>query len=62
VRGGDGLDHGEDQPGPAAPRGASLCDRILIFYQGRITAELTAPGLDQHLVLEAINTGAADDR
>jgi ABC-type sugar transport system ATPase subunit len=36
---------------------ASLCDRILVFYRGRITAELTAPGFDQHAVLEAINTG-----
>lgn len=36
---------------------ASLCDRILVFYRGQITAELTAPGFDQHTVLEAINTG-----
>jgi ABC-type sugar transport system ATPase subunit len=49
-------------PPPEAGELASLCDRILIFYHGRITAELTAPGLDQHLALEAINTGAADDR
>jgi ABC-type sugar transport system ATPase subunit len=35
----------------------SPCDRILVFYRGQITAELTAPGLDQHTVLGAINTG-----
>jgi ABC-type sugar transport system ATPase subunit len=40
---------------------ASLCDRILVFYRGRITAELTAPGIDQHTVLEAINTGDTHD-
>jgi hypothetical protein len=36
---------------------ASLCDRILVFYRGQITAELIAPGFDQHTVLDAINTG-----
>jgi ABC-type sugar transport system ATPase subunit len=36
---------------------ASLCERVLIFYRGRITGELTGPGIDQHAVLEAINTG-----
>jgi len=36
---------------------ASLCDRILVFYRGRITA----PGIDQHTVLEAINTGERHD-
>jgi ABC-type sugar transport system ATPase subunit len=40
---------------------ASLCDRILVFYHGRITAELTAPGIDASTVLEAINTGGAHD-
>lgn len=37
----------------------SLCDRILPFYRGQITADLTAPGFDQHTVLEAISTGQA---
>jgi len=36
---------------------ASLCDRILVFYRGQITAELTAPGFDQHAAPGAINTG-----
>jgi ribose transport system ATP-binding protein len=40
---------------------ASLCDRILVFYRGRITAVLIAPGFDQHTVLEAINTGQVAD-
>jgi ABC-type sugar transport system ATPase subunit len=35
---------------------ASLCDRILVFYCGQITAVLTAPGSDQHAALEATNT------
>jgi hypothetical protein len=36
---------------------ASPGDRILVFYRGQSTAGLTAPGLDQHTGLEAINTG-----
>jgi ABC-type sugar transport system ATPase subunit len=36
---------------------ASLCERVLVFYRGRITGELTAPGIDSRAVLEAINTG-----
>jgi ABC-type sugar transport system ATPase subunit len=36
---------------------AALCDRVLIFYRGRVTGEITAPGIDAHAVLEAINTG-----
>ncbi len=36
---------------------ASLCERILIFYRGRLTGELTGSGMDAHAVLEAINTG-----
>jgi ABC-type sugar transport system ATPase subunit len=36
---------------------ASLCERVIIFYRGRITGELGAPGIDAHAVLEAINTG-----
>jgi hypothetical protein len=35
---------------------ASLGGRILVFHRGQITAELAAPGFDQHAVLEAINT------
>jgi ABC-type sugar transport system ATPase subunit len=36
---------------------ASICERVLIFYRGRITGELSGDGIDQHAVLEAINTG-----
>jgi ABC-type sugar transport system ATPase subunit len=36
---------------------ASLCERILIFYRGRLSGELTGSGIDAHAVLEAINTG-----
>jgi ABC-type sugar transport system ATPase subunit len=36
---------------------ASICERVLIFYRGRITGELSGRGIDQHAVLEAINTG-----
>jgi ribose transport system ATP-binding protein len=36
---------------------AALCERVLIFYRGRIIGELAAPGIDARAVLEAINTG-----
>jgi ABC-type sugar transport system ATPase subunit len=36
---------------------ASICERVLIFYRGRITGELSGRGIDQHAVLEAVNTG-----
>jgi ABC-type sugar transport system ATPase subunit len=36
---------------------ASICERVLIFYRGRITGELSGAGIDQHAVLEAVNTG-----
>ena len=37
---------------------ASLCDRVLVFFKGRICAELAGPSLRQVNVLEAMNTGA----
>jgi ABC-type sugar transport system ATPase subunit len=36
---------------------AEICDRVLVFFQGRICAELSREGLRPHLVLEAMNTG-----
>jgi ABC-type sugar transport system ATPase subunit len=36
---------------------ASICERVVIFYRGRITGELSGRSIDQHAVLEAINTG-----
>jgi ABC-type sugar transport system ATPase subunit len=39
---------------------AALCDRVLVFYRGRICAELAGERLTQHAILEAMNTGAAE--
>ncbi len=36
----------------------SLCDRVLVFYRGRLCAELAGAALDQHTVLATLNTGA----
>jgi ABC-type sugar transport system ATPase subunit len=36
---------------------AAVCDRVLVFYHGRICAELAGPRLTEHAVLEAMNTG-----
>jgi ABC-type sugar transport system ATPase subunit len=36
---------------------AAVCDRVLVFYHGRICAELAAARLSEHAVLEAMNTG-----
>jgi ribose transport system ATP-binding protein len=38
---------------------AALCDRVLVFYRGRICAELAGERLVQHAILEAMNTGEA---
>ena len=35
---------------------AALCDRIVVFRQGRVSAELAGDRLRTHLVLEAMNT------
>jgi ABC-type sugar transport system ATPase subunit len=37
---------------------ASLCDRVVVLHQGRVSAELSGEGLRTHAVLEAMNTGA----
>jgi len=36
---------------------ASLCDRVVVFHQGRVSAELAGEALRTHAVLEAMNTG-----
>ena len=36
----------------------SICHRVLVFFQGRICAELTADELTVHNVLESMKTGA----
>jgi ABC-type sugar transport system ATPase subunit len=36
---------------------ASLCDRVVVLYQGRVAAELAGKALSTHAVLEAMNTG-----
>jgi ribose transport system ATP-binding protein len=39
----------------------SVCDRVLVFFHGRICAELSGERLTNHALLEAMNTGAAAD-
>ncbi|HTX09314.1 MAG TPA: sugar ABC transporter ATP-binding protein [Solirubrobacteraceae bacterium] len=34
-----------------------VCDRVLVFYRGRVAAELSGEELRVHTVLEAMNTG-----
>ncbi|HEY1915243.1 MAG TPA: sugar ABC transporter ATP-binding protein [Streptosporangiaceae bacterium] len=36
---------------------AELCDRVAVFYQGALAGELAGARLDQHTLLESINTG-----
>jgi ABC-type sugar transport system ATPase subunit len=36
---------------------AAVCDRVLVFFRGRICAELSSARLSEHAVLEAMNTG-----
>jgi ribose transport system ATP-binding protein len=36
---------------------SSVCDRVLVFFQGRICAELSRDSLTVHNVLESMNTG-----
>jgi ABC-type sugar transport system ATPase subunit len=39
------------------PELIGLCDRILVFYRGRVTGELDAGSCDQRTLLHAIHTG-----
>jgi ABC-type sugar transport system ATPase subunit len=36
---------------------AALCDRVVVFHQGSVSAELSGEALRTHAVLEAMNTG-----
>lgn len=37
---------------------ALICDRVFIFYRGRVCAVLEPPRLDAHTILEVVNTGS----
>jgi ABC-type sugar transport system ATPase subunit len=39
---------------------AELCDRVAVFYQGAMAGELAGEALDQHALLEAVNTGITE--
>jgi ABC-type sugar transport system ATPase subunit len=39
---------------------ASLCDRVVVLYQGRVSATLSGDALSTHAVLEAMNTDALE--
>ena len=43
------------------PELVGLADRILIFYRGRLALDLKGGSVDDHEVLQAINTGRLDD-
>jgi len=36
---------------------AEVCDRVIVFFAGKATAELSSDALSEHRLLEAINTG-----
>jgi ABC-type sugar transport system ATPase subunit len=36
----------------------AVCDRVVVFFHGRVCAELAGPALQSHAVLEAMNTGS----
>jgi ABC-type sugar transport system ATPase subunit len=38
---------------------ASLCDRVVVLYQGQVSAKLSGDTLSTHAVLEAMNTDLA---
>jgi ribose transport system ATP-binding protein len=39
------------------PEYVHLCDRVVVFYRGRVCGELTRGNISTHILLEAINTG-----
>lgn len=39
------------------PELIGLCDRILVFYRGRLAGEVAGSGVDSHTLLHLINTG-----
>jgi ABC-type sugar transport system ATPase subunit len=36
---------------------ATICDRVCVFYKGRLCMTLEPPHLDAHTLLEVMNTG-----
>jgi ABC-type sugar transport system ATPase subunit len=40
---------------------AELCDRVAVFYQGTMVGELSGTRLDEHVLLEAVNTGIVQE-
>ena len=40
---------------------AQLCDRVAVFYQGAMVGELSGAPLDEHVLLEAVNTGVVQE-
>ena len=36
---------------------AEICDRVLVFFHGRVCGELRGEQLSEHRLLESINTG-----
>jgi ABC-type sugar transport system ATPase subunit len=40
---------------------ATVCDRVFVFYNGRLCATLEPPELHAHTILEIMNTGANQD-
>ena len=38
---------------------ASLCDRVIVLYQGQVSATLAGDSMSTHAVLEAMNTDVA---
>ena len=39
---------------------AEVCDRVIVFFQGRACGELAGDELSEHRLLESINTGVID--
>jgi ribose transport system ATP-binding protein len=39
------------------PELIGLCDRILVFYRGRLAGEVAGAGVDSRTLLHLINTG-----
>jgi ABC-type multidrug transport system ATPase subunit len=39
---------------------AELCDRVIVFFQGEVCAELSGGDVEEHVVLEAMNTGSVE--
>jgi ABC-type sugar transport system ATPase subunit len=38
-----------------------LCERVVVFFEGRVCGELAGPALSEHSLLEAINTGVVGE-